>query len=55
MARTKISSGNDKGVAPKRLSYLDWMVKIQSVHYSCGVELDKGIAKVMQYNLSNSK
>ncbi len=50
-----ISSGNDKGVAPKRLSYLDWMVKIQSVHYSCGVELDKGIAKVMQYNLSNSK
>jgi hypothetical protein len=55
MARTKISSGNDKDLTKQRLSYIDWMMKIQSVHYSCGVELDKGIAKVIQYNLSNSK
>jgi len=57
MARTKVSTSNDKNkvVTTERLSYIEWMQKIQSVHYCCAVELDKGIAKVMQYNLSNPK
>ena len=39
----------------RKLSYTEWMMKIQSVHYCCDAELDKGIARDMQYNLSNSK
>lgn len=57
MARTKVSTSNDesKVVSTERLSYTEWMMKIQSVYYGCDVELDKGIARSMQYNLPNSK
>lgn len=39
----------------KRMSYTEWMMKIQSVYYGCGVELDKGIARDMQNRLLESK
>jgi len=57
MARTEISTSNNKNevVKTERLSYVEWMQKIHSVHYCSTAELDKGIAKIMQYNLSNLK
>lgn len=57
MARTEISTSNDKNkvVKTERLSYVEWMQKIHSIHYCSTAELDKGIAKIMQYNLSNLK
>jgi hypothetical protein len=46
---------NDGSKSPKRMTYLEWMMKIQSVHYACGEKMDRGIAVDMQNNLSNSK
>ena len=51
-----MSNRNNKG--PKgleRMTYLEWMLKIQSVHYACGEKMDRGIAVDMQHNLPNSK
>jgi hypothetical protein len=46
---------NDGSKGPKRMTYLEWMLKIQSVHYACREKMDRGIAVDMEYNLPNSK
>lgn len=50
-----MTNNNESPKAPEKMSYVEWMIKIKSVHYANDSELDKGIAKDMQYNLSNSK
>ena len=48
---TKKSSPN----TADKISYTEWMMKIKSVYYGCDVELDKGIARDIQYNTPASK
>lgn len=43
------------GSTERKMTYLEWMLKIQSVHYACGEKMDRGIAVDMQHNLYNSK
>ena len=51
-----MSNNNEEGSkSPKRMTYLEWMLKIQSVHYACVEKMDRGIAVDMQHNLPNSK
>lgn len=48
-------SKKDSSSTTGRLSYTEWMMKIKSLHYACDVELDKGIARDMTYNIPVSK
>lgn len=50
-----VREGADTAPRADRISYIEWMRKIQSVYYGCGVELDKGIARDMENSLSESK
>lgn len=50
-----VREGADTAPRAERISYIEWMRKIQSVYYGCGVELDKGIARDMENSLSESK
>jgi len=49
------NNNDDSPKGSKRMTYLEWMMKIQSVHYACGEKMDRGIAVDMQHNLANSK
>jgi len=43
------------GSTERKMTYMEWMLKIQSVHYACVEKMDRGIAVDMQHNLPNSK
>lgn len=50
-----VREGADTAPRAERISYIEWMRKIQSVYYGCDVELDKGIARDLENSLSESK